>query len=239
MSERTPRHPILKTVARWILFGVLVFAIIYFVAFDLHRLFTIENLKTQQLAFAQAYEANPSKIIAIYFFSAAAFVVLCLPAASIVMMTAGALFGVVWGTVICSCALTLGAVLSLLSSRFIFSEFIERKFKKQAAFVNHGVEREGALFLATMRLLPMMPYFVTNLLLGLTKMRVRRFWWVSQLSSLPAIALYANAGTALANINSLSDIWSPQVFISLTLLAAFPFAVRACVRLVRTGIKRA
>ena len=227
-------HRYLKAAARWVLLALLVFAAIYFVAFDLHSAFTLENLKAKQLLFKEIYGTNPLEVIAIYFVVCTTFVVCCIPVAAIMMISAGALFGLIPGTLICSCALTLGAVLSFLASRFLLREVIERKFQKQAAFVNHGIERDGTLFLATMRLLPMMPFFITNLLLGLTKMPLRRFWWVSQLASLPTIALHANAGTALASLSKLSDFWSLRVFLSLLLLALFPLMARVIVAAIRS-----
>ncbi|RYZ75349.1 MAG: TVP38/TMEM64 family protein [Proteobacteria bacterium] len=217
----------IRAAARLLLFTFFAIAILAFFAYDLQDYTTIANFKAQEQSVHAAYVAHPIQVIAVYMTCAVVFVLCCLPAASLVMMTGGAIFGLVPGALICSCALTIGAVLSLLSARFIFRDFVERKFKNQAAFVNRRVDEDGAFFLVTMRLLPMMPYFVTNLLFGLTKMPVKRFWYVSQLASLPAILVFANAGTALAKITSFSDILSPRLFLSLTLLALFPTLAKA------------
>jgi uncharacterized membrane protein YdjX (TVP38/TMEM64 family) len=238
-SMVSSKSRIYKRAAKIILLGLLVTAVALFFAYDLQRFLTIASLKSQEAAVHAAYVESPAKVIALYMLLTIAFVLFALPAASIIMMAAGAIFGVFYGTVICSFALTIGAVLSLLSARFIFRDFIERVFRAQAAIVNRGIERDGAFYLVTMRLLPMMPYFVTNLLLGLTKMPVKKFWYVSQLASLPAIFVYANAGTALANITSFAQIWSPRLFASLTLLALFPTLAKAGVNLYRKQIKRA
>lgn len=212
----------MKVAAKIILFGLLITAVVAFFAFDLQRFITIDELKNQELAFQSAFAANPIQVALIYMGLTIVFVVCALPGVALVMMISGAIFGVALGSVLCSIALTIGAILSLLSARFLVRDVIETKFRAQAAIVNRGIERDGAFYLMTMRLLPMMPYFITNLLLGLTKMSVRKFWITSQLSSLPAILIYANAGRELSKITSLAQIWSPKLFISLTLLALFP-----------------
>lgn len=233
LTHEQRRRARIERAARWVLTALFIIAIGAFFAFDLQSYTTLETLQANEQIVVSYAEYHPVRTMAIYFTITVLCIVFALPAAALMMMLSGAIFGVTTGVIVCSCSITAGAILSFLSARFLFADFISRRFKRQAAFVNRGIEKEGVLFLVTMRLLPMMPFFVTNLLLGVTKMPLKKFWLASQLSSLPSVILFAHAGKALSTIRTFQDVLSPRLFISLTLLACFPTIARLFMRKIK------
>ena len=180
-----------------------------FFAFDLGRFLTLDYIKGSQAAFGELYASQPFKVAAVYFLIYVAATALSLPGAAIITLAGGAIFGLGWGTLIVSFASTAGATLAFLMSRFVLRSSIEDKFGNRLAEINKGIAKDGAFYLFTLRLIPVVPFFVINLVMGLTKMKAFTFYWVSQLGMLAGTLVYVNAGTQLAQIDSLQGILSP------------------------------
>jgi uncharacterized membrane protein YdjX (TVP38/TMEM64 family) len=145
----------------------------------------------------------------------------------------GALFGLWRGTVIISCASSIGATLACFMARFVLRDWVRKKFGEKLKTIDEGFEREGAFYLFTLRLIPAFPFFLINLALGLTKMPLRTFYWVSQTGMLPGTIVYVNAGTELAKIESLSGILSPRLLISFALLGLLPLTAKKMIQYYR------
>jgi uncharacterized membrane protein YdjX (TVP38/TMEM64 family) len=151
---------------------------------------------------------------------------LSLPGAAVMTLAGGALFGLITGTIVVSFASTIGASIACFVSRFILRDWMQGKFGDRLKSVNKGIENEGAFYLFTMRLIPVIPFWLINLLMGLTKMPIRRFYWVSQIGMLAGTIVYVNAGKELAKIESLSGILSPSLIFSFILLGLFPLITK-------------
>ncbi len=201
-------------------------AIAAFFAFDLGRFLSLEQLKQSQAAFAELQAAHPWRVVAAYFAIYVAATALSLPGATIITLAGGALFGLWWGTLIVSFASSIGATLAFLVARFALRDAVQARFGQRLAEINRGIERDGAFYLFTLRLIPVVPFFVINLLMGLTTMKARTFYWVSQLGMLAGTLVYVNAGTQLARIDSLQGILSPGLLGSFVLLGLFPLAAK-------------
>ena len=208
-----------------ILLAVIVAAIAFFV-FDLGRFFSLAYIKESQQSFSTLYNERPVFITAVFFAIYVAITALSLPGAAIMTLAAGASFGLVWGTVVVSFASTLGATCAMLISRYVLRDSIEKRFGNKLAEVNKGVEKEGAFYLFTLRLIPLIPFFMLNVLMGLTKMKTLTFFWVSQLGMLAGTVAYVNAGTEIAKIDSLRSIMSPGLIGSFVLLGLFPLLMK-------------
>jgi len=210
------------TRGRLLLLFVAVALVAAFFLLDLSRFFNLDFLKSQQAALDGWYRAHPWTTAAAYFAMYVAVTGLSLPGAAILTLAGGAIFGVLWGTVIVSFASSIGATLAFLASRYLFRDAVQRRFGDRLSTVNAGVQKEGALYLFTLRLVPAFPFFLINLLMGLTPMSTRTFYWVSQVGMLLGTLVYVNAGTELARIASVKDILSPGLLISFALLGIFP-----------------
>ncbi len=151
---------------------------------------------------------------------------LSLPGAALLTLLGGALFGLWPGILLVSFAATLGATLAMLVSRYLLRDWVQRRFAGPMRTVNDGVARDGAFYLFALRLMPLFPFFVVNLLAGVTTLGVRRYWWVSQLGMLPGAVVFLNAGHQLGQIASLRDILSPGVVFAFTLLGLLPLITR-------------
>ena len=188
--------------------GVFAVAIVAFFAAGGQRYFSFENLKAQQAALEGWREAYPWQTALGFFFLYVAFTSLSLPAASLMTILAGAIFGTGVGILIVSFASAIGATIAMLAARFVLRDWVQERFRAQLQGVNRGVEKEGAFYLFTLRLIPAVPYFLINLAMGLTPIRAWTFYWVSQVAMFPATVLYVNAGTQLASLDSLRGILS-------------------------------
>ncbi|MDO8699269.1 MAG: FAD-dependent oxidoreductase [Rhodoferax sp.] len=198
-------------------------------AFDLGRFLSLDYLQSSQTAFEDLYAQKPLQIVAAYFVLYVLVTALSFPGAVILTLAGGAIFGVWWGTLIVSFASSVGATLAFLASRFVLRDSVEARLGQRLAEFNQGVEKEGAFYLFTLRLVPLVPFFVINLLMGLTKMKAATFYWVSQLGMLAGTAVYVNAGTQLAQLDSLKGILSPALLGSFVLLGVFPLLARKIV----------
>ena len=205
--------------------GVLVLLAAFF-ALDLGRYLSLGDLKSSQSAFESLYAEQPLTVMGSYFALYVAVTALSFPGAVIMTLAGGAIFGTLWGTVIVSFASSLGATLAFLAARFVLRDSIEARFGNRLAEFNKGIEKEGAFYLFTLRLVPLVPFFVINLLMGLTKMKTLTFYGVSQLGMLAGTAVYVNAGTQLAQLESLQGILSPGLIGSFVLLGVFPLLAR-------------
>ena len=201
-------------------------AVIAFFVFDLGRFFSLAYIKQSQQTFSELYDARPVFITFVFFAIYVAITALSLPGAAIMTLAAGASFGLVWGTVVVSFASTLGATCAMLISRYVLRDSIEKRFGAKLVEVNKGVEKEGAFYLFTLRLIPLIPFFMLNVLMGLTKMKTGTFFWVSQLGMLAGTIAYVNAGTEIAKIDSLRSILSPGLIGSFVLLGLFPLLMK-------------
>ena len=214
------------------LLAVIAAAITGFFYFDLNSYLTLEGMKGSLTTFQREIEANPVVSIGVFFAVYVAVTALSLPGAAILTLAAGALFGLAQGLVIVSFASSIGATLAFLVSRFILRDTVRNKFKDKLNKIDEGVEKQGAFYLFTLRLVPVFPFFLINLLMGLTSLKTWTFYWVSQVGMLAGTAVYVNAGTQLAQIDSLAGIVSPGLIFSFVLLGIFPWIAKAIVAVV-------
>ena len=212
---------------------VLIGAIAAYFIFDLGQYLSLENFKASQADIVAAKDANPALYIAGFFLLYVAVTGLSIPGAAIMSLVAGALFGVVLGTLIVSFASTMGATLAFLSSRYLLRDWVQGKFGERLRAVDDGLEKDGAFYLFTLRLIPVFPFFVINLLMGLTRIKTGTFFWVSQIGMLPATIVFVNAGTQISRIQSTAGLLSPTLIASFVALALFPWAAKAIVAVVK------
>ena len=217
---------------RLLLIAVLIGLVAAYLGFDLGRYLSLENFKTQQAAIDDWRAAQPVTAIATYFIIYVAVTALSLPGATVMTLVGGAIFGLLGGLVLVSFASTIGATLAFLVSRFLLRDWVQARFGERLRAINTGVEKDGAFYLFTLRLVPLFPFFVINLLMGLTRIKTRTFYWVSQLGMLAGTVVYVNAGTQLAKVESLSGILSPALIGSFALLGVFPLIARKIVETV-------
>ena len=182
----------------------------------------LDYLKAQQGNITAAFQNHPLLSAGIYFGIYVLVTALSLPGATVMTLAGGAVFGLLWGTVVVSFASTIGATLAFLVSRYLLRDMVQSRFGDKLKAVNAGIEKDGAFYLFTLRLVPVFPFFVINLVMGLTPLATRTFYWVSQIGMLAGTIVYVNAGTQLARIDSLDGILSPGLIASFTLLGLFP-----------------
>lgn len=213
-------------ISRLVLLAAVVAGIALFIAFDLGRFLTLDYLKQSQAGLQALVEQRPLAAAAVFFAVYVAATALSLPGATLLTLAGGAVFGLGWGLLLVSFASSVGATLAFLAARFVLRDSIEARFGQRLAEVNRGIERDGPFYLFTLRLVPLVPFFVINLVMGLTRMPARTFYWVSQLGMLAGTAVYVNAGTQIARIDSLQGILSPGLIASFVLLGLFPLLAR-------------
>jgi len=201
-------------------------AVILFFVFDLKQYLSLEYLQNSKELFLTYYEENPGVVILSYFFIYVVSAAFSLPGAAILTLAGGALFGIWLGTLVVSFASTLGATAAMFISRFLLNDTVQTHFSKHLQTINDGIRKDGGFYLFTLRLVPAVPFFIVNLGMGLTPIRIFTFYWVSQLGMLPGTFVYVNAGAELSKIQSLSDIVSPTLLLSFALLGVFPLIVR-------------
>jgi len=197
-----------------------------FFVLDLKQYFSLDYIKAQQAAFATYVESHALAAAAAYFAIYVAVTGLSLPGAAILTLLGGAIFGLLWGVVIVSFASSIGATLAFLASRFLLRDWVQAKFSGFLKPINDGVEKEGAFYLFALRLVPAFPFFAINLAMGLTPIKTRTFYWVSQVGMLAGTIAYVYAGTQLARISSLKDILSPGLISAFAVLGLFPIVAK-------------
>ncbi|QZN91541.1 FAD-dependent oxidoreductase [Idiomarina abyssalis] len=196
-------------------------------AFDLTQYLSLDVLKEKQQQLNQLFVDYPFTVFAVYFVIYVVTTALSLPGATILTLGAGAIFGLGWGLLLASFAASFGAFLAFLSARFILHDWVQEKFGDRLTAINRGMERDGAFYLLSLRLVPLFPFFVINLVMGLTKIKAWTFYWVSQVGMLLGTAVYVNAGTQLAQISSLGDVVSADLIGAFVLLGIFPLIAKA------------
>jgi len=211
---------------------VIVLILLHF--FDVYQYLTLEYLKSSKDKLNLFYQDNPLLVLVTYFMIYLTSTAFSLPGATILSLAGGALFGLTAGTLVVSFASTIGATLAMLIARVILRDWVKSRFASQMTTINSGMLKEGAFYLFTLRLIPAVPFFIINIVMGLTPLRTVTFFWVSQLGMLPATLVYVNAGSELGKIQSIDDILSPQLIISFVLLGIFPLLVKKILTAIQT-----
>lgn len=220
----------MKRILLLIAIAALVLAFFYF---DLHQMLTLEGLKNGLNQFEAWRNADPLLVGGAFFLLYTLASALSLPGAAVMTLAAGALFGLMWGTLIVSFASSLGATGAFLVSRYLLRDGVQSRFGERLSAINEGVKKDGAFYLFTLRLVPIFPFFLINLLMGLTTIRARTFYWVSQLGMLVGTLVFVNAGTQIARLDSLSGILSPALLLSFALLGIFPLLAKKMLTLIQ------
>ncbi len=219
-----------RSVKKLALFGVLAALVVLFFFFDMQRYLTLDQLKEQAEHLRQLHQQYTVLFIGSFFLLYVAIVALNLPGALILTLGGAMLLGFWRGLVVVSFASSIGATLACMLSRYLLRDWVQKTFGDKLERVNKGFEAEGAFYLFTMRLIPAFPFFVINLVMGLTPMGLRTFFWVSLLGMLPGTAVFVNAGTQLGRITTPSDILSWQLLLSFALLGIFPLATKRIIQ---------
>jgi dihydrolipoamide dehydrogenase len=212
--------------SRLLIFSLLILLIAAAVYFDLHQSITLANFKASQVEVNNWVSANQLIAAISYLAIYVAVTAVNIPGATVMTLIAGALFGVVQGVIVVSFASTIGATLAFLLSRYLLRDFVEQRFGNTLTRINKGIDKDGPYYLFTLRLIPVFPFFAINMVMGLTRLNVRSFFWVSQLGMLPATILYVNAGTQIGQLESLQGILSAEIIGSFALLGIFPLLTR-------------
>ena len=197
-----------------------------FFYFDLGNQLTLENFKARQAEIDAIYRQSAWLVIGIFFVAYVLMAAASIPGAAIMTVVAGALFGLITGTIVVSFASTIGATFAFLGSRFLFRDWVQSKFKDRLKAINQGIEKEGGFYLFTLRLVPAFPFFVVNLVMGLTSIKTRTYYWVSQIGMLLATIVFVNAGTQIAAIQDVGDIASPALLASFAALGLVPWVAK-------------
>jgi uncharacterized membrane protein YdjX (TVP38/TMEM64 family) len=215
-----------KQQMKWLLGFLVLSAVIAFFYFDLGQWLSLENLKAQKLALSQYVSAHYWLALLVFFIVYVAVAALSLPGAAILTLAAGAIFGLINGFIVVSFASSLGALLAFLGARFLFRDAIKQRFANQLAPIENGIAKDGAFYLLSLRLVPLFPFFVVNLLMGLTNLPARTFYIYSQLGMIPGTLAFVYAGTQLAKIESVKDVLSPGLLAAFVILGILPIAMR-------------
>ncbi len=216
-----------------LLFIIIICLIWMFFLFDLEKYFSLSNLKNELTAFKEYYGQHKIVTMGIYMVVYILMAALSLPGAAVMTLVGGALFGLFYGIFLVSFASTIGATLAFLFSRYMFKEWVQNRFSSKIAAINRGMEKEGGFYLFTLRLVPIFPFFVINLVMGLTTIKTFVFYIVSQVGMLPGTIVFVNAGTQLAKIESASGILSLNIILSFALLGVFPIIAKRLTDMVR------
>ena len=218
-------------IAFFSLIALLVFIFFYS---GLHQYANLDALKAQQTTIAEYNNAYPLYAALIFFTAYIIITGLSLPGAAIMTLAGGAVFGLLMGVLLVSFASTIGATLAFLISRFLLRESLQNKFAERLHVINQGIEKDGAFYLFTLRLVPAFPFFIVNLVMGLTPIKTLTFFLVSQLGMLAGTIVYVYAGTQLAQINTLKDIFSAELILSFTLLGLFPLLAKKTIDFIQS-----
>lgn len=228
-----------RNVGKLAIAAVVVVFIVAFRLSELDRYFTLAFLKESRDSLVALHAHRPCLVVGCYFSIYILAAALALPGTVVVTLAGGAILGLTVGTVVISFASTIGATLACFISRFLLRDWVQTRFGDKLKTVNEGMDREGAFYLFTLRLIPIFPFFLINLLMGLTGLPLARFYWVSQVGMLPATLVYVNAGKELGKIDSISGIVSPSLLVSFAILGLFPITVKKLVAWVRGRLRTA
>ena len=222
-NSTAERHDLIRKVLLLLVFASAVIAFFYL---DLGRFLTFDSLKNQRNALAALVQSHPVGMMSAFFAVYIAMAALSIPGAGILTLAGGALFGLTTGTVLVSFSSSIGALLAFWGARFMFRDFVIRKFGARLKSIEQGVEKDGAFYLLTLRLVPAVPFFVVNLLMGLTNIKSRTYYGFSQIGMLPGTLAYVYAGTQIARIDSAGDIVSPGLIAAFAVIGIMPIALR-------------
>ncbi|GJM12860.1 MAG: pyridine nucleotide-disulfide oxidoreductase [Pseudohongiella sp.] len=211
---------------KFVVVALLAVAILSYITLDLGQYLTLEYTQSQLTSIQDYKNENFAQAALIYFVGYVIATALSIPGAIMITLLGGAIFGVFWGTVLVSFASSIGATLAFLVSRYLLKDWVERRFGDYLTPINKGIERDGSFYLFTIRMVPLFPFFVVNLLMGLTAISTTSFYVVSQIGMLTSTVIYLNAGAELSQITSLSGLVSAPVLFSLVLLGVFPLIAR-------------
>ncbi|MBU4236649.1 MAG: TVP38/TMEM64 family protein [Proteobacteria bacterium] len=217
------------TINKIIIVFAILLLILLFKILHLDQYLTLSYLKESREQFSLLYAERTGLVIAGYMLIYILATALSLPGAVILTLAGGALFGLVTGTIVISFASTIGATLACMVSRFLLRDWVQARFGEKLERINEGIEQEGGFYLFTLRLIPVFPFFVINLAMGLTRIKLSTYYWVSQLGMLPGTLVYVNAGKELGKLETLAGILSPSLIFSFVLLGLFPITVKKIV----------
>ena len=212
---------------------VIIFAVIAFFLFDIQQYAKLDYIKAEQQNIFEYYKQNVFFIMVLFVFLYILITALSLPVATVLTLLGGALFGFSSGLIIVSFASTIGATLAFLMARFLAQDYVQKNYENQLSKINKKFESEGAFYLFALRLVPVFPFFIINVVMALMPIKTWTFYWISQLGMLPGTIVYVYAGTQLAQIETLSDITSPSMLIVFILLGLFPLIAKNLVQLIR------
>ena len=212
---------------------IFMLAITLFLALDIGQFLNLAYVKSKQNAIDQYYELNPIRTGLIFFISYILVTGVSLPGAGIMTLAGGAIFGVVWGTILVSFGSVIGATIAFLVARYLFHDYVQTRFKKYLEPINHGIRKEGNHYLFIIRFVPIFPFFIINNLMALTPIKTLNFAVVSQIGMLIPTIIFVNAGTQLAKIESPGDVLSPEIIFSFALLGFFPLIAKKTLIYVR------
>ncbi len=215
-----------KLLQRLLIVAAIITLVILFKVLGLGQYLTLDYLKASQDKFVQLYTNHRLAVISAYMAIYIIVTALSLPGAAVMTLAGGAMFGFWIGVVVVSFASTIGATLACFIARFLLHDWVQNKFGEKLSAINTGIEKEGAFYLFSLRLVPIFPFFVINLVMGLTSIKLLTFYWVSQIGMLPGTMVFVNAGKELSKIESLSGILSPGLIISFIVLGLFPITVK-------------
>lgn len=222
-------------VKKGLFLGVLVAVVlIAWTVFDLGQYLNFYYIQSRAPYWQAQLAQQPLLFGGIFFGIYVLVTALSFPGAAVMTLLAGALFGVVWGTVLVSFASTIGATLAFLIARFVARDFVQQRFGEQLKTLNDGVQKEGGFYLFTLRLVPAFPFFLINIAMGLTPIKVWQFYWISQVGMLAGTIVYVNAGTQLAQLESMQGILSPALIGSFVALGLLPLVAKKTVAWLRT-----
>ena len=210
-----------------------VVALILAKNFGLADYLTLDYLKTNHLRLQDYHLQNKFLSISFYMLIYILTSALSLPGATILSLGGGAIFGFWTGLIVVSFASTIGATLAFWGARFLFRDYIQNRFGERLKVFNQGIEKEGAFYLFTLRVVPVIPFFVINLVMGLTPIKTGTYFLVSQVGMILGTAVYINAGLQLSQINTLKDILSPTLIASFALLGVLPFAAKKIIKMIQ------
>ncbi len=210
-----------------------IIAVGLFFILDLGQYLNLEFVKSQQAVIDNYYSQNPIKTGLLFFISYILITGVSLPGAGIMTLAAGAIFGLLWGTILVSFASVFGATMAFLIARYLFHDYVQEKFGKYLEPINRGMRKEGEFYLFTIRFIPIFPFFIINNLMALTPIKTLHFALISQIGMLPGTMIFVNAGTQLAKIESPGDVLSPELIFSFVLLGIFPLLAKKLIEFVR------
>ncbi len=209
-----------------VLAAFLLALLVFIVVFDVTEYLTLTYFQTVRTELSLAVEAAPWTFRAGFFLVYVVVAALSIPGATVMTLAAGALFGFQWGLFLVSFASSIGATIAFLIARFFLGNWVQKRFEEQLVRVNEGIEREGNYYLFGLRMVPLVPFFAVNSVMGLTRMRLIPFYLVSQLGMLAGTAVYVFAGSSIGNLNSVADILNPGLVTAFALVGIFPFGAR-------------